>query len=75
MSHPLEFRVFVEKTEERLWQMFKNIDRDHNGVLDRNELRQAFQQANITISETKLLEFFNEIDTNHDGRITFDEWR
>jgi len=70
-----EFRTFVEKTEEELWQMFKSIDRDHNGQLDKEELRLAFDRAKIAIPDSKLASFFDEIDTNHDGQITFDEWR
>lgn len=71
----LEFRTFVERTEEELWQMFKSIDRDQNGELDKQELRLAFNRANLNISDSKLADFFDQIDRNHDGIITFDEWR
>ena len=70
-----EFLVFVEHAEKELWQLFESIDRDHNGALDKEELRTAFQRSGLTISSAKLDQFFDEVDTNHDGEITFDEWR
>jgi solute carrier family 25 (mitochondrial phosphate transporter), member 23/24/25/41 len=70
-----EFRTFVEETESELWLLFKGIDRDRNGRLDKEELKLAFEKANIAINNSKLDHFFNQIDTNHDGVISFDEWR
>lgn len=70
-----EFMVFVEHAERELWQLFESIDRDHSGALDKAELRAAFQRAGLSISSSKLDQFFDEVDTNHDGVISFDEWR
>ena len=70
-----EFRNFVEHTEHELWKMFKSIDRDHNGKLDKKELQLAFRTAGLAISQPKLDQFFSEVDSNQDGVITFDEWR
>lgn len=72
---PSEFRKFVEETEKELWQLFKSIDQDHNRQLDKGELRSAFETAGIRLPSSKLDQFFSEVDTNHDGVITFDEWR
>ena len=71
----LEFQKFVEATERELYQLFKSIDRDHNGQLDKDELRLAFQRASISLPGPKLDRFFAEVDSNHDGVISFDEWR
>lgn len=35
----------------------------------------AFVRAGLVISNSKLDRFFSEVDTNHDGVISFDEWR
>ncbi|KAH6679551.1 mitochondrial carrier domain-containing protein [Halenospora varia] len=70
-----EFRVFVENTEKELLALFKSIDRDHNGKLDKGELRAAFKRAGLTVPNAKLDKFFAEVDHNHDGYITFSEWR
>ena len=70
-----EFRTFVEQTEKELAQLFKSIDRYQNGQLDKTELRDSFIRAGLVIPSSKLDQFFAEVDTNHDGVISFEEWR
>lgn len=70
-----EFRAFVDHTEDGLWQMFQRIDRNHNGEIDKTELRNAFANSGVTVSNTKLDQFFAEVDKNHDGVISYAEWR
>lgn len=70
-----EFRVFVDHAERELWQLFESIDRDHNGEIDKAELQAAFSRAGLSISKSKIDQFFYEVDTNHDNVITFEEWR
>ncbi|KAL2003207.1 hypothetical protein VTN02DRAFT_4614 [Thermoascus thermophilus] len=70
-----EFRVFVDYAEKELWHLFQSIDRNHNGEIDKGELRAAFAKAGVTVSSAKLDEFFAEVDTNRDGVISYEEWR
>ena len=70
-----EFRVFVEAAERQLLGLFRSIDRDRNGKLDKDELYTASQRAGIAIPARKLHEFFEDIDHNKDGFITYEEWR
>ena len=70
-----EFRIFVGETEKELRLLFNSIDRDHNGKLDKSELEAAFSRAGLAVPRSKLDEFFAEVDSNHDGVISFDEWR
>ncbi|KAF7625085.1 mitochondrial carrier domain-containing protein [Aspergillus flavus] len=70
-----EFRTFVDHTEQGLWQLFQTIDRNHNGVIDKNELKAAFSNADVTVSSAKLDAFFADVDTNSDGVISYPEWR
>ncbi|KJR84109.1 solute carrier family 25 (mitochondrial phosphate transporter), member 23/24/25/41 [Sporothrix schenckii 1099-18] len=70
-----EFRVFVEAAERQLLLLFRSIDRNHDGRLNRAELRAAFQKTGLAVPMRRLDGFFDEIDMNHDGYITFDEWR
>lgn len=55
--------------------MFQSIDRNHNGEIDKTELRNAFAQSGVTVSNAKLDEFFSEVDKNNDGVISYTEWR
>ncbi|KAM0335593.1 hypothetical protein ACHAQA_000641 [Verticillium albo-atrum] len=70
-----EFRTFVEQTEKQLLILFHSIDRDNNGKLDKAELQSAFKRAGLVVPMRKLDAFFNDIDLNNDGYITFGEWR
>lgn len=65
----------METTEKQLLLLFRSIDSDHNGRLDKEDLHGAFKKAGITVPMRRLTEFFDEIDMNHDGYISFDEWR
>lgn len=78
-AHPffftVEFRKFVEKAERQLFALFRAIDKDGNGKLDKLELQTAFKNAGLTLSNRRLAEFFNDMDLNNDGYVSFDEWR
>ncbi|KAF3482222.1 uncharacterized protein GIQ15_04981 [Arthroderma uncinatum] len=70
-----EFRSFVQQAEQQLWQLFQAIDHDRNGHLDKTELKDAFSRAGMSVPNSKLDQFFEDVDTNRDGVISFDEWR
>lgn len=70
-----EFRKFVENAERQLFALFRSIDKDGNGKLDKLELQTAFKNAGLTLSTRRLTEFFDDMDLNNDGYVTFDEWR
>ncbi|KAG6065057.1 hypothetical protein E4U32_007811 [Claviceps aff. humidiphila group G2b] len=70
-----EFRVFVQEAERQLFHLFHAIDRDADGKLDPAELQTAFRTAGLSISNRRLSEFFQDLDGNNDGYVSFDEWR
>ncbi|MBE7180238.1 MAG: EF-hand domain-containing protein [Terriglobus roseus] len=70
-----EFEHFVKQTEQQLWNLFNGIDRNHDGRMEKAELKEALQRAGLAVPNSKLDSFFEEVDENHDGFITFEEWR
>ncbi|KAL1644737.1 hypothetical protein SLS58_004199 [Diplodia intermedia] len=70
-----EFHHFVRQTENELWQLFRSIDRNSDGRLDKGELRTGFLRAGLRVPDSKLNQFFSEVDSNNDGVISFEEWR
>ncbi|KAI1320757.1 mitochondrial carrier [Xylariaceae sp. FL0255] len=69
-----EFRVWVEAAERHLFHLFRSIDRDHNGKLDPDELRAAIHKQGLAVPQRRLDKFFENIDHNSDGFITYEEW-
>ncbi|OAA63935.1 calcium dependent mitochondrial carrier protein [Cordyceps fumosorosea ARSEF 2679] len=70
-----EFKNFVQRADKELSSLFKAIDKDGDGKLDMAELKAAFKAAGLTVSSKKLDCFFNDMDINHDGYISYEEWR
>lgn len=71
----IDFSSFVRHADRELRQLFVSIDRDKDGKLTKEELQVAFHNAGIPLTSDKLDHFFNSLDRNHDGVISFDEWR
>ncbi|KAL1971294.1 hypothetical protein VTN77DRAFT_246 [Rasamsonia byssochlamydoides] len=69
-----EFRRFVDHADKALWALFESIDHNHNGEIDKNELKEAFARAGVTVSNATLDEFFRTM-ANNDGVISYSEWR
>ncbi|KAI5310638.1 hypothetical protein KEM55_004213, partial [Ascosphaera atra] len=69
-----EFQDFLRRTEVELRKLFDDIDKEKNGHLDKAELRKAFKSAGLTVGKKKLDAFFDKIDTDNDGVISFEEW-
>ncbi|TVY23412.1 Calcium-binding mitochondrial carrier [Lachnellula hyalina] len=61
-----EFRTFVVNTERELLSLFESIDKDHNGKIDKDELKAAFKKAGLVVPNSKLNKFFSEVDQNKD---------
>jgi Ca2+-binding EF-hand superfamily protein len=54
--------------------MFKNMDNNGNGSLDPVEFKYGLRDAGIEISENELTAMLKYFDTNHDGKLSFDEF-
>lgn len=66
---------FVERTEEHLWNLFQSVDKDHNGKLDKQDVAAALESSGLSVSASRLDQFFNSMDANNDNSISFNEWR
>jgi solute carrier family 25 (mitochondrial phosphate transporter), member 23/24/25/41 len=55
--------------------LFETIDRNHDGSLDKSEIKAACRGAGLLVSSRKLDQFFDTVDVNNDGVVTFEEWR
>jgi len=71
----LEFRAFVQATEKELLVLFRAIDKNCDGRISRDELRAALRRAGLAVPNSSLSRFFDQVDTDNDGTISFEEWR
>jgi hypothetical protein len=62
-------------TEARdlLRDVFNKIDKNNNGYLDLTEAADVLKQVGQPADQAELKKFFEAVDTNHDGQISFDE--
>ena len=57
-----------------LKRAFDEFDVNKNGTLDLGEIEKLCSSIGVTTDPTQAREFFNKIDTDHDGSITFQEF-
>ncbi|XP_077251264.1 calcium-dependent protein kinase 1-like isoform X2 [Tasmannia lanceolata] len=62
----------VEK-EEHMYKAFEYFDKDKSGYITMEELEQAFRHYNMGDEKT-IKEIIAEVDTDHDGRINYEEF-
>ena len=60
--------------EYELKQRFKLFDKDGNGLIDREELRDVMQQLGEKLSEEDIEEMIQDADKNGDGLIDYQEF-
>ncbi|XP_057794903.1 calcium-dependent protein kinase 29 [Salvia miltiorrhiza] len=59
--------------EENLYKAFKYFDKDDSGFITRDELRQAMTQYGMG-DEATIDEVLDDVDTDKDGKINYDEF-
>ncbi|KAK2664185.1 hypothetical protein Ddye_002759 [Dipteronia dyeriana] len=59
--------------EEHLYKTFEYFDKDRSGYITMEELEHALKKYNMGDEET-IKEVITEVDTDHDGRINYDEF-
>ncbi|CAF3614151.1 unnamed protein product [Rotaria sp. Silwood1] len=81
--YTVEFEEFVKVmgsiyerkfTEDEMRRAFTCFDTDQSGYITIDELRQVLHQLNQNISEQRIVDALNQIDIDHDGKISFEEF-
>ena len=55
--------------ENHLKTAFSYYDKDSNGSISVEELKQCLQSEEMTLSDKQIEKLMNEVDTNHDGSV------
>ena len=61
-------------TDEEMQRAFKCFDADNSGYITVDELREVLSRLNQNVSEHRIIEVLREIDTDQDGKISYDEF-
>lgn len=55
-------------------EAFKIFDKNKNGYIEAKELRSVTTTLGETLTEEEFNEFWREADTNHDGKLDYEEF-
>ena len=65
----------IKEEKARLYKVFKSLDKDGDGQLDRNELKEAYaKNIKLTSTEDEITAIFAKVDVNNTGHIDFTEF-
>lgn len=70
-----EFVHYVIEHEKRLMVVFKSLDENKDGKIDKNEIMNAFKRLGVMIDDQEALKLLKRMDKDGNLTITFDEWR
>lgn len=63
------------ETEDKLRRLFRQLDVLNQGRLKKFEIQRALHKAGVHHSDARMNAFFDAVDRDNDGTITFEEWR
>ncbi|XP_027333017.1 calcium-dependent protein kinase 29-like isoform X3 [Abrus precatorius] len=80
-SGTIDYQEFITATinrhklekEEHLFKAFQYFDKDNSGYITRDELRQALTEYQMA-DEATIDEVINDVDTDNDGKINYEEF-
>ena len=67
-------RMQAGDVEEELRDTFRVFDKDGNGFISRSELRQVLEKMGEKISEAEIDDMIDEVDSDGDGEICYEEF-
>jgi Ca2+-binding EF-hand superfamily protein len=57
-----------------LLKVFKKFDQDGNGLISADEILSTMKSIGIEISDNDVKELIKEMDSNNDGKISYEEF-
>lgn len=59
---------------EKMAELFKKMDRDNSGVIDKRELQKMLEELEVHLTEKELTQLFRQYDQDGSGEIDFSEF-
>lgn len=61
-------------TEEEVRAQFRNLDKDGNGVVSADEIREVLTALGDRLTDEDVAEIIRDVDTDGDGQVNFEEF-
>jgi len=61
-------------TEEEVRAQFKNLDKDGNGVISAQEIREVLTALGDSLSDEDVNDIIRDVDTDGDGQVNYEEF-
>lgn len=70
-----DFIDYVSETDKKIKLVFKNLDADGNGIIDKEEIKQGFENLGVILNEKQIDKLLKHLDKNKSLQIDWNEWR
>ncbi len=70
-----DFMEYVSQKDKKIRLFFNQMDRDSNGLIDREEIRKGFEELGILLSPDQIEKLLKDLDSNGVLEIDWHEWR
>ncbi|ANZ75214.1 BA75_03197T0 [Komagataella pastoris] len=69
------FKEYLIRAETQITKGFHNLDKDQDGIINKIDVKNYLEGLGVEANDKQVEQFFNKLDTKHDGVITYDEFR
>lgn len=70
-----EFVKYVTDHQKKLWIVFKSIDQDGSGCVDKTELKEAFERMDVHVTDKEVDLLLKSMDKDKTLKVNWKEWR
>jgi solute carrier family 25 phosphate transporter 23/24/25/41 len=70
-----DFVDYVSETDKKIKLVFTDLDTDHNGIIDRNEIKKGFENLGVILNDKQIDKLLVHLDKNKSLQIDWTEWR
>ena len=66
---------YVYTDENNLKAAFKFFDKNNDNMISKEELKETLMEDNLEVSDEEIMKLLEDIDSNADGKVDFDEFK